>query len=398
MTDVEIRPVREEDVPALQSLRRLSFNLCVEPDDPRAAERTANRLPHTRGAFLAGRLVAAATWYPFEAYVGGCAVPTGALASVVSSPETRRRGHVRELLRAGLAELREAGVGWSLEYPFDPEFYARLGYQSLPNGPVLDAPLARIPAGNLREIEAERVPLEAVHRLRDDHAAFARRWTFALARTWRPREDRPSPLWSSLFDGGTGPDAFAFRVEGAYLIATLDDAGPEVVLEVEDAAWRDAAARARLLTLLSAWRGQAQRVRLHLPPTDPLALDHPEGFRARRGSVQGRIVNLPAALRPLRLPAGASATPFTLRLVDPLLPANDGLWRIAPGSDGTEVAAGEGAPEATLDVRALVSLVTGTPPEVLIGDGRAQGDVAGLRGLAALMAAHPPFLARADGF
>lgn len=394
-----LRPLAEEDVPQLLMLRRLAFNRAEDAASPDVRRSMRMRLPHTRGAFVDGRLVAAATWYPFEAWIGGARMPTGGLASVVSAPEARRRGHVRRLLASGFAELHEQGVGWSLEHPFDPRFYGRVGYRSVPNGALVELPIQRLPEGRPGDADAELLGPDAVERLRDMHETFARRWTFAIARTWKPWPGEPSPLWTEQFEAeGDGPPAFAYRVEGGYLIGSLEERGFETVLDLRDMAWRDGPARRRLWALVTGFRGQADRVRVHLPPGDAL-LENWRPWHTVPGRIlQARIVELPAALAPLRPARGMPREPVVVRVRDAACAWNDGAWGIEPTDAGTRVTPADGREAAELDVAELVSLLAGTPPEVLLAEGRAEGDVAALRTIAGLTAAHPPFLARADAF
>lgn len=398
----EIRTLVEDDLPQLLTLRRLSFNMHDDPDDPAVLRRFRPRLPHTRGLFVDGRLQSAVSWFPYRMFLGRRSLEQGALAGVVSAPEARRRGRVRALLLHGFAELRQRGVGWSLEHPFDPRFYARLGYQSVGNGHLLTLPVSRLPQG--RGPEAVRVEAGELHRLKRIHRAFASRWSFALARDWRPpglAGGSEAPQWRRLLRSpGSARERFAYLLDDAYLIADLQGFGDDGTLEVEDAAWASAAGRARLLEFLGSFAGQVGRVQLHLPPHDPLTLDWAPRFHHERPVLQARVVDVRHALEPLTLPAWAAERTLTLVLRDDACAWNEGRWTLELTHSGVRVAhaAATAASDGELDVRALVSLLAGVPPEALLAEGRAAGDVAALRSVAALTAGQPPFLSTADFF
>lgn len=396
-----VRPLRADDVDDWIRLRSASFGHPRGPDDDETRAILTARLPYSRGVDQRGELVAACTWFPYPAWIGGVRVTTGALAAVVSAPQSRRRGNVRELVLNGLREQHEAGVGWSLEYPFDPAFYARLGYRAFPNGVVLELPIERLP-GDARDTTFAPVP-DLDPELRRIRARFAATHGFALDR------DEPGPgpgeattrRWRAVFEAPTdqATPATAYRTEGGYAIVATEGFGPSGVLHVVDAAWTDGDARCRVLAMLGAWRGQAGTVRIDLPPNDPLALAEAPRHAKPRTVLQGRIVDVVAALAPLRpaRPPGRDAVSFELH--DPYCPWNAGRWRAELTDDGCVV---EPLDRDDTDVRvgadALAAVLAGVPPAALAAAGEVEGDLGALHALAATTADHPPFQGVVDHF
>lgn len=398
-----VRPLREGDVDAWIRVRRASFGTPRDPNDEGAQRILTSRLPFSRGYEQDGRLVACCTWYPYPAWIGGVRVPTGALAAVVSAPEARRRGHVRELVGDGLRELHERAVGWSLEHPFDPRFYGRLGFRTVPAGAYLELPIDRLP-GRAREVDF--APTEpADPELRRIRADFAAAHGFALDRDDRsaePAADEDAlPLrWRDLYDA---PDdrvtpATAYRCEGGYALLATEGFGRDGVLHVVDAAWTDPSGRARVLAMLGAWRGQAGRVRLDLPETDPLALDEADAFGRPRTVLQARIVDVAAALAPLGSSRAAARGHAVLRIVDPQCDWNDGVWSVELDETGSRARRSDATPEATLTIGGLAAVLGGVPPAAVHAVGDAEGELAPLQALATLTDEQPPFLGRADHF
>lgn len=395
------RPLRDDEVGAWLRLRNAAFGTDSDPADPEVARSVSWRLPFIRAAEADDRIVAAATWYPYPAWIGGAHVPTGALASVVSAPEARRRGHVRTLVRDGLRELHEAGVGWSGEHPFDPRFYDAFGYRRVPSSVVLELPVDRLP-GRARDVDFG--PTDATDRfLREVRRTFASRRSFPLDRDAPPGlgvgQDELPLRWRDLFDAPNAKvsPATAYRCEGGYAIVATERTEADAILHVVDAAWTDAAGRARVLAMLTAWAGQVGRVRLELPVDDPLARRDGDEHGRPRAPLQMRVVDLAAALTPLRAPSGAAGS-LILELRDRLAPWNDGRWRIETGPEGCRVVPTRDAPDATTDAGGLVALLSGTPPAALLASGEAEGAADALRRVHALTIDHPPFLGLADYF
>ncbi len=396
-----VRPLRHDDLDDWSRLRRASFGQPSDLGDAEARTILTSRLPFSRGVDQGGELVAACTWFPYPAWIGGAHLPTGALASVASAPAARRRGHVRALVAAGLRELHETGVGWSGEHPFDPRFYDAFGYHRVPSSVVLELPVGRLP-GRARDVAFGPVePTDPA--LRENRRAFASHRSFTLDRDASVgpavSDDELPQRWRDLFDAPNdeASPATAYRCEGGYAIVATEGFGAHGILHVVDAAWTDAAARARVLALLTAWDGQVGRVRLELPVDDPLARRDGDERSRPRTPLQVRVVDVATALAPLRSPAGAGGT-LVLELHDALAPWNDGRWRIETGPAGCHVAPTRELPDATLDVGALTALLAGTPPAALLMAGEAEGDSQALRTLHALTIDHPPFLGLADYF
>lgn len=386
----ELRTLTEADVPQL--VRLLAFAFGGEPD-ARTVAGVTRALPHTTGILEDGRLTSTARMNPFHAYVAGRRVRVGALASVATAAEARRRGQVRTLLADALRTLHEQGVGWCLEHPFDPTFYARFGFQSVPNGRELDLPVRRLFAG----APPEARPVEPDHEdlLAPLHAAFARRFHFALSRddgwrtwerVWRTREER-------------APRS-GFLLEDAYAVVgfeRFDDprGGQHLRLLAADVGWTTPAGRRRLFTFLGSLDGQVERVRIHLPPSDPLVADWAAWHTVDTTLLQARPADLAAALAPFTLPQPREAV---VRVRDDFCPWNAGSWRIAAGPDGTTLEPAPSAP-ATLDVTALTRLVTGgASAEAVLADGGAEGEIGPLRLLADLAGGRTSFLSAIDYF
>ena len=386
---VTLRPLTEDDLASYLVLRDHSWGYA---NGGAARADMRERLPESLGAFdETGRLLASAAGPHIEAFVARRRVRMHAVAAVQTMPTARRRGLAAALLERLLADARDGGLGWSLLYPFDPRFYARLGWQALPSGVRLS--MSTRWWTRPEPVEAEQVSGDLRVALQALHLRCAAGWSFSNARTMGPRDTwaglRPEP----------GRRGAAFRVEDGYAVVRLLETSPQhLTLQVVDAAWCSAAGRRNVVGVLGAYQGQVQRIELEVPRDDALAWDWSTWWSvATNATPMARVVDLPAALAAVGTTSDLPTV--TLRVRDRWAPWNDGTWRLTPGADGCAVSAVASGASATLDVRALPLLLGGAAtPEAVVRAGLAEGDTTPVAVLAALSAGVTPHHGLADYF
>lgn len=124
---IEIRHITDNERNQELELRKYGFG--DAPNDE-VEEADLKRMDPAEiiGAFEGGRLLAAAQAYRFSQMVRGVPKTCGGIAGVAAFPEARRRGLVRKVMNATLAELAEDGVAVSMLHPFKVSFYRSFGY------------------------------------------------------------------------------------------------------------------------------------------------------------------------------------------------------------------------------------------------------------------------------
>lgn len=380
-----IRKLQKDDLDALLALRQLSFLDRSDVTDEAVRARHRARLPFSYGHFLEDKLTSAAVCFPFEMFLAGQRVRAGGLASVLSAPETRRRGFVRDLLGYILAALREDGVGWALEYPFDPAFYARYGFATVPTGCEVLAPAAQLFRGAAPD--AVRVVGDPAAKFEPIYDRWARTYALTLS-----RRDQGRPTWSRIVSGAR----FAYLLEDAYAVLELEESAGQQTLVVHDYAFSTPGGREGLWRFVGSFYGQVERISLHLPPDEPLAFDLQHHHTNQLPLLQARIVDLGAALRPLRSPAEHR---FTLGVRDAFCSPNDGAFEIALGPTGSAVTPSARAPELSLSIGTLTQLLTGAlGAEAAERAGLLEGDLAAARALTAPGAGRTTFMPSSDYF
>lgn len=390
----EVRRLTADDLAAAQRVRFAAYG---QPDDVEAAAaRFAPLLPHTLGSFQGGALMSVATMLPTRAHLGGRLERFGALAGVATAPEARRRGHVAALIQAWFEELHDGGVGFSGEFPFDLAYYNRFGYQTVRRGKLLEVPISRfaeyLSGSGHAGRRADAVAVDHFdERVKAIFETYVARYDFTLERDEGPPLNRWSraltPFWSQS-------NRYTYLVEGGYLSVHLGD---DDVMTVRDFAWQHPTGRAEVLAFIAALAGNYEKVRLFLPPDEPLLAAWEDTYAVATSVYQLRIVDLERALSSFRC---EEERRFRLRLVDAQCPWNDGVFDVTLAPQGNAVRRASGADaEVALDQRSLVALICGdVTAQSLLLSGGAEGDVDALRALSDLRGDRAVFLPDADGF
>jgi len=387
---VNVRVLQEGDLEQLFVLRQLSFLDRSDFSDEMVRARHRARLPYTFGHFLddgsGGKLTSAAVCYPFEMFLAGRRVRVGGLAGVLSAPETRRRGFVRELLRRVLEQLHRDGVGWALEYPFDPRFYARYGFATVPTGCEVTVPAERLfqgaapDAARVKDGAADLAPI---------YHAWAESYSLTLVRDTPSPEARPT--WSRIL----GENCFCYLLDDAYAVMELGASNNAQTLVVHDYAFSSPAGREQLWRFIGSFYGQADLISLHLPSDEPLGFDLHRHHTNALPILQARITNLQAALGPLK----SAEKTFELHVYDPFCNPNDGVFHVALAPTGSTVTRSSGTPDLSLQIGTLSQLVAGAlSPAGAARAGLLEGDVEVAEALASLSARRVTFMPSSDYF
>lgn len=385
MAEPTVRKLVEDDLDPLVAIRRVAFLDTTDYTDADHRTRLASRLKQMSGVFLDDDLVAAGAMLPFNMYFEGEAIPVAGLASVVSAGAHRRKGHVRLLLHDLLENARRDRFGWCLEYPFDPRYYARFGWQTIPSGFVVEAPADRFDPG-LAQHTFQRLD-------RDEEAAKR-----AMAAVWdrqapshnfgMTRDGAVRPQWERMLRGSPWePPAkkktrFVFGSDDAYVVLLLkrSDDGRQIGYVI-DWAYSTPGGREMTFAFLASLHGQVDVVHIQFPVDDPMLLELTPYLIEHPNPLQARIVDVERALGTL---VEGTELELSMRVKDSFCDWNDDTFRIV-GGDVTRTAAADA--DIELEVGELALLLSGAAVDVaLLGR---PGDTENLRRLASLSRRRP---------
>jgi predicted acetyltransferase len=316
--------------------------------------------------------------------VPGAVIPAAHVTGVGVAPTHRRRGMLNALMHRQLTDVAEAGrepiaVLWASE----TTIYPRYGYGPAAGAMSLKAMTRELrirpdaPGGDLRLrlVEAKKATDEIApiyDRVRESRPGWSSRpgkwWEFRMADLTEWRGGATS-LRAVICDGLDGPLGYAlWRTKDQW-----DEYGPDGQVRVSEIVADDPGAYAalwRFLFGIDLARGLT---------FDFCAVDEPLFFlvdeprrlgRKYEEALWVRVVDVPAALAARRY---LTAVDVVLEVSDPLLPANDGRWRLTGGPEKATCVRTDEAADVALSITDLGALyLGGTSLTSLIAAGRAR--------------------------
>lgn len=352
------RPTREE-YPEMVRIRDMAF-LRTRPADERPAY-TPESAERARCAFDdAGHMLASLSVLPYTCSFDGQAARMDGIGGVSALVEARRQGHVRGLMEHALREMYAQGVTFSALYPFSHGFYGKFGYAHAVRKVIATLPvdgLARRPCAGFLTQHRPEMPLDDVKAV---YEAFTKGLNFVIRR-------EPSAWQRWTLDAQAMP-VYAYRWHNeagetrAYVLYGIRNEPEGTLLVVEDMAWMDAEGLAGLLGLFRALDSKFRRMELRVPEgLDPFWLvEEPYDVSLKTvPSAMLRVVDAADALRRMRRPERPAR--FTLSITDPVLPENNGTFRVCLDAETAEVVREDvAAPDMAADIQTLTQLICGS--------------------------------------
>lgn len=300
---------------------------------------------------------------------GGASVPAGGLTGVGVLPSHRRRGGLRALidqvLANGIARAEPLSVLWASEGPI----YRRFGYgmAALRATSIVGRQHIRF-VPPVPEIGRMRL-LTAAEALRHlpavwDELARTTPGVFGRSESWWRDEVLDDAEWRRQGAGVRFIPAVevdgAIRGYGFYRWRTeWDHLGPRSTLEVREVVAPEPAVELALWRFLAEMDLMGTLKAQNLPVDTPLfhRVDDPRRLALTIGDgLWVRILDVPAALAARSWSADDD---LVLEVLDDILPANAGRWRLMIRDGHATVTRTDAAPDATLGIAALGSLYLG---------------------------------------
>jgi predicted acetyltransferase len=356
------------------------------PPTDEQLERFTQVLPVERmhAAFEDEEIVGGAGAFPYRMSVPGGSLPCGGVTVVGVYPTHRRRGVLRAMMDAQLADIHERGEPIAALWASEETIYGRFGYGlaswqgevTIPRTYAsFSQPFER--RGRVRFVEPEEAaqlfpPVwSALHAQRPGVFERSEPW-WTLRRLRVPDEEKSNPKRLVVLELDGEVQGYAvFKSQMAF-----EGGSSASTLNVSEAIATTPQATAELWRFLLDIDWQATIKAELLPSDHPLFLLLANPRRAAYRVIDGlwvRLVDVGAALSG-RAYAGTGSVVFDVR--DAVCPWNEGRWRVAP--DGASKVDDEA--EIALDVSALGSAYFGAVSfaqlrDALRLDERSQGAV-----------------------
>lgn len=339
MATFQIRPLTEDELPALQYVDQHAFNGRPDTERHRANWLARLELDRTLGAFDGTTLAGGTGVYSFRMRVPGAMAAVAGVSMVAVLPSHRRRGALTGLMRRQLSDIAERGEAVAALFASETGIYGRYGYGRA--SWHLTLTLSR-GAGRL----AAAAPADPALRVRiteprSAHTEMGKVYELAMAE--RPGlYARTEPWWERLTHGpdsdadpimrcvlaedDSGPRGYAlFNSDGRWEPGTFL---PDGEMNVVEAIAVDPAAAAALWgDLLN--RDLITTFRLWMRPVDDPLLDLLADSRQGRPQLADglwiRLVDVGKALAQRRY---ACPVDVVIEVNDELCPQNQGRWRL----------------------------------------------------------------------
>jgi predicted acetyltransferase len=286
--------------------------------------------------------------------VRGKIYPTGGVWGVATDPAARRKGYCRDMLRALLADTRQAGQIFSTLYPFRESFYERLGYVAFPFPRI-----AKLQPATLTPLLKLNLDGEIERHLSFDALDEFRQFIYQIQPhihgmgifdAANPDSVKRYPSWVALarFDG---------VLEGLMVYKLTGEEITHFKFDATRFYYRSSRAKYLLLSWIARHVDQADRVEIHLAP-----FEQPETWLSDMSvkietpsyGPMGRVLDV-AHIGGMDTGPGS----FSVRISDPFCPWNEGIWHFETQDGKLTISSGTEA-ECALTIQALSALVYGT--------------------------------------
>ena len=352
---IEIRPPTEEELyTVLYKMRGYAFRPSPPLQDPDEWQSLFSAVKNAlyKTGFENDQPVTHAGCFRLNQTVRGKLFKAGGIWSVISIPQVRRKGYVRQLLQSLFETMREEGMMVSCLYPFRESYYERMGYVTFPQvykisfaTSALQPLLKHDLSGKVELLELEDNVdlvygyLKQAHLIRHGFAVFD-------DQNWLTRFGRKD-LWLAVARDDEG------EVIGLMLYKL---SGFEGRFTVTKFFYSNSQAKYLLLEFIARHIDQVNDVLLHLP-----AYERPETW------LSDLKLNIEGVLPPMGrvmdvqgiagLETGIGS--FTARIDDPMCEWNNGVFAFETVDDNLQVAPATTA-DCELSIQALSALVYGT--------------------------------------
>ena len=314
-------------------------------------------------AYDGDRIVGTAGTFSFELTVPGGVLPAAGVTIVGVHPTHRRRGILRQMMRAQLDHVRERGEPIAILWASEGAIYQRFGYglATMRLGISVERHrnafrLPHEPTGTVRIIDvddARRAFPPIFDAVRPTRPGFFGRttafWDAEFFHDPEHRRDGGTPAWYVLHDGPAGADGYArYRIKHQW-----DDTGSKSTLVISELMATTPAAHLDLWRFLMDVDLMARVESWNQAPDDPLVLAaaEPRALNLTLGDALWlRVVDVPRAL------AGRSYRSdgrVVLQVADEFMPDNAGRWSLTAERGTASAERATDAPEVACDATDL---------------------------------------------
>lgn len=355
---MSIRPLTKEDMLENARLGAICYNFPFDEEKTREKIKKEAE-PHKGywGYFSDDNVLhAALAAFEYDVHYQGKPSKMGGIGNVVSLPEARRGGKVRELFTVCLEDLYQKGIPFSTLYPFSHPYYEKFGYALASKTLSYKVPIDSLPKVKqntwARQITAKEDLSDLVRVYNQFNAAYNLS-SLRNASQWRKRLPQ-NPYTENTYAYLLGEDE---EDANAFVLFSSHMEGNEKNMQVHTLAFSSPKGLYSCFNFFYRFLGQFEHGIFSLPRNIPLAELIPEPYRlsARYGSQpMARVVDTQGVLN--LLAANQNHIAFTIEITDPFFTPSQGTWEVQAGKAEKNVLA---KADCSLSIQTFSQLAVG---------------------------------------
>jgi predicted acetyltransferase len=290
---------------------------------------------------------------PMTQNMRGMLFPVSGIWGVATTPQARRKGYCRRSMASLLSDERDSGKVFSNLYPFRESFYDRLGYVSFPLTKI--ARFTTLSLSPLLKMDLDgEIKLQYIGEAYDtyrDYLAEMRQHRHGMAFFDFGDRERANQnnLWTAIAE-------FGGNIEGLMLYRILGEEVTKYNFVAFRFYYQTSRARYLMLNWIARHIDQADRAEVWLSddeyPETWLADIQPKVESTIRAAMS-RILDV-EKIGGMNVGSGS----FSARVIDPLCPWNEGIWRFE-SRDGKLKISRTSKADCDLTIQGLTALIAG---------------------------------------
>ncbi|MBO4903435.1 MAG: GNAT family N-acetyltransferase [Lachnospiraceae bacterium] len=354
---MQVRRISGQEHFEANLISAIAFHERIE-DMEKAREKALACKDEDWGAFSEdGKLMARIINNHFISHFDGNLIKNGGIGAVSTLPEYRVSGAIRAIFQELLPQVYKDGEIISTLYPFNHEFYGKVGYET-------------ISWQNDYEFEPEILQKyrfdgdailwrsgDPVSEYTDLYNRFASGYNLTVQRT-------DESMLKSHIEGDCYKDrkfCYLLKKDGkavAYLIFQDIKEDPQAILSVQDLAWEGREGFLAIFGFLARFSADYGKIRIFMPSNiDLISLIRSKKLYNMKKTgcmaYMARVINVQKLLSYMYKPDDA---PFVIKVTDEIIPENDHAFKVA----GESVEITDEQPDLCVSVRALAQLAIGS--------------------------------------
>ena len=356
---MEIRKLTEKDREANLRLMRYAFQTVKNTYENIESD---IKLPMnwSYGAFDEEKLIATATYYPFQIRLRSKDFRMSGIANVATKPEYRNRGIIRDIMTKMFKNMYDNNVPISVLYPFKLSFYEMLGYKLVDEGINYHFKISDIiykeTDYNMREVD------EINDNIREVYDKAILNFDYIAKRPvidyWRGYDKENYKFICYNGNQPLGYILIVFLKRNEHWVEH-----PERTILIREVFWLDHKAKQTIFNFLWSHRDQREYVLGWFPVNeniiDLLRTPRIEFRRIGENSLL-RIIDVKTVLENLEYPS--SDFSISIHIDDEFCPWNNGLFTLTSNGKGIKVEFNELSEESAdieIDIGYFAQLVAG---------------------------------------